>query len=308
MFKRVIAAFLVASAPFAGAASAATIGVAFADDDTFLKLLRAGVEDEASKRGGVSLTVEVAGKDADRQMDTLKSFIDQKVDAMIVNLVNSDDGKAVSQMASEAGIPLVYVNTQPINAAELPRRQTFVASDDEKGGTLQAKEACRLLNGKGRIVLMMGELTNPAARRRSDAVAAVAKTEECSGLEIVERQSANWKRDQGTSVMGEWLNADVAFDAVLANNDDMALGALRIMSLRGLPMDEIVVAGIDATPAALTAMKTEELDFTVYQNASAQGAGAIKAAIDLIAGEKVPPAIDIPYELVTPANLANYVE
>lgn len=308
MFKRCIATFLVAAMPFAGTANAATIGVALANDDTFLKLLRSGLEAEAANHDDIALTVEMAGKDAARQMETLQGFIDQKVDAIIVNLVDSDDGDAISTMADEAGIPLIYVNTQPINAEELPRHQTVVASDEEVGGTLQAREACRLLKGKGRIALMMGELTSPAARRRSDAVAAVVKTEECGGMQIVERQSANWKRDQGTSVMGEWLNADVAFDAVLANNDEMALGALRIMNLRGLPMDDIVVAGIDATPAALRAMEAQELDFTVHQNAAAQGSEAVKAAIKLVAGEKVPPMIDIPYELVTPANLANYTQ
>ncbi|WP_158598509.1 substrate-binding domain-containing protein [Notoacmeibacter ruber] len=303
MLKRLIIALSISILPFSAPSSAATIGVTLANSDTFLKLLRRGLEEEAANAEDLTLQIEVSNKDSSHQMEAVEGFIEQEVDAIIAVLVDSDEGSKVSSLAEEAGIPLVYVNNSPINAKELPDGQTFVSADDETGGKLQAEEVCRLLKGRGNVGLMMGELTSPAARRRSDAVAAVLKTDACRDMKIVERQSANGARDQGTSVMGEWLDGDEKLDAVIANNDDMALGAVRIMTLRGIAMDDVVIAGIDATPAALNSMKAGELDVTVHQNAEGQGAAAVKAAMDLIAGSDVPPRIDIDSELITPTNL-----
>jgi inositol transport system substrate-binding protein len=108
--------------------------------------------------------------------------------------------------------------------------------------------------------------------------------------------------------MANWLSAGLEFDAVISNNDEMAIGAIQALKSAGRSMDSVVVSGIDATQDALAAMSAGDLDVTVFQNASGQGQGAVDAALKLARGEKVEAKVYVPFELVTPANLANYLK
>jgi len=81
-----------------------------------------------------------------------------KVDAIIVGPADGDMGAAISKVATDANIPLVYVNNVPANLSELPPKQALVASNEKDSGTLETKEVCRLLKGKGNVAVMMGEL------------------------------------------------------------------------------------------------------------------------------------------------------
>lgn len=295
-----------------GAASAENIGVSMAlFDDNFLTVLRNGMQDYAASLDGVTLQIEDAQNDVGRQLNQIQNFVASGVDAIIVNPVDTDATVAMSNLAAEAGIPLVYVNRQPVNVDELPKGQAFVASDELESGTLQTQEICRLLKeqGKGdgaRAVVMMGELSNQAARMRTQDIKDVIATEDCSFIEIVEEQTAMWSRTQGTDLMTNWLSAGVAFDAVISNNDEMAIGAIQALKTSGVAMDEVIVGGIDATADALAAMQAGDLDVTVFQNAAGQGEGAVDAALKLARGEEVEPKVYVPFELVTPANLADY--
>jgi inositol transport system substrate-binding protein len=78
------------------------------------------------------------------------------------------------------------------------------------------------------------------------------------------------------------------------------------MKAAGVDMSTVVVGGVDATDDAIAAMKGGDLDVTVFQNAAAQGKGAVDTAIKLIAGKKVDREVYVPFELVTPANLSSF--
>ena len=289
------------------AAHAETIGVSMAlFDDNFLTVLRNGMSDYAKTLDGVELQIEDAQNDVAKQQSQIQNFIAAGVSAIIVNPVDTDATAALSKAAADAGVPLVYVNREPVNVNELPEKQAFVASNEQESGTLETKEVCRLLNGKGKVVVMMGELSNQAARMRTQDIKDVIATDECKGLEIVEEQTANWSRTQGSDLMTNWLSAGLEFDAVISNNDEMAIGAIQALKAAGRSMDSVVVAGIDATQDALAAMAAGDLDVTVFQDAAGQGKGALDAALKLAKGEKVDTKVYIPFQLVTPANIADF--
>ena len=289
------------------AAHAETIGVSMAQfDDNFLTILRNGMSDYAKTLDGVELQIEDAQNDVAKQQSQIQNFIASGVSAIIVNPVDTDATAAMSKAASEAGIALVYVNREPANINELPEKQAFVASNEQESGTLETQEVCRLLNGKGKVVVMMGELSNQAARVRTQDIKDVIATDECKGLEIVEEQTANWSRTQGSDLMTNWLSAGLEFDAVIANNDEMAIGAIQALKAAGRTMDTVVVAGVDATQDALAAMAAGDLDVTVFQDAAGQGKGSVDAALKLAKGEKVDTKVYIPFQLVTPANIADF--
>ncbi|MGQ3210923.1 sugar ABC transporter substrate-binding protein [Shinella sp.] len=289
------------------AAHAETIGVSMAlFDDNFLTVLRNGMTDYAKTLDGVELQIEDAQNDVAKQQSQVQNFIASGVSAIIVNPVDTDATAALSKAAADAGIPLVYVNREPANVNELPEKQAFVASNEVESGTLETKEVCRLLNGKGKVIVMMGELSNQAARVRTQDIKDVIATDECKGLEIVEEQTANWSRTQGSDLMTNWLSAGLEFDAVISNNDEMAIGAIQALKAAGRSMDSVVVAGIDATQDALAAMAAGDLDVTVFQDAAGQGKGSVDAALKLAKGEKVDTKVYIPFQLVTPANIADF--
>lgn len=288
-------------------AEARTVGLLLAKSDTFMNTLHDGIESHAAALGGVDLKVENAEGDADRQLEMLKSLIASGVAAVVTIAVDGDQGVAMSKVATEAGVPLVFLNNEPIHVDELPAGETYVGSDERESGTLQTTEVCRLLGGKGRVAVMMGELLHFAARTRTTDIERVLATPDCSGIEVVERQSANWSRGQAEALVGEWLGAGVRFDAIIANNDDMALGAIAGLKSGAAWNDRIIVAGIDATKAGLAAVKAGDMQVTILQNAVSQGVAALDAALALSEGKSVPPKIFVPFELVTTANVASYI-
>ncbi|MFT2213972.1 sugar ABC transporter substrate-binding protein [Rhizobium giardinii] len=284
-----------------------TVGVSMAlFDDNFLTVLRNGMQDYAKTLEGVTLQVEDAQNDVAKQQSQIQNFIAAGVNAIIVNPVDTDATAAMSKLAADAGIPLVYVNREPSNIDSLPEKQAFVASNEVESGTLETQEVCKLLGGKGKAVVMMGELSNQAARMRTKDVHDVLATDACKGIEIVEEQTANWSRTQGADLVTNWLSAGLEFDAVIANNDEMAIGAIQALKAAGRSMDSVVIGGVDATQDALAAMAEGDLDVTVFQNAAGQGKGSLDAALKLARGEAVDKKVYIPFELVTPANLKDY--
>lgn len=309
--KKILLASVFVSA-LASPAFADNIGVSMAlFDDNWLTVLRNGMQSHASKLPGVNLQIEDAQNDIGKQLNQIQNFIASGVKAIIVNPVDTDATAVMSEIAAKAGIPLVFVNRMPVNLASLPKNQAFVGSDEKESGTLETKEVCRLLKAAGKTkanaVVLMGELSNQAARvRTQDIYDVITTVPECSFIKIAERQTANWSRTQAADLMTNWLSAGVAFDAVIANNDEMALGAIQAMKSAKRNVKEIVVGGIDGTQDALAAMAAGELDVTVFQNAIGQGQGALDAAVKLAAGQPVPQVIYVPFELVTPANFAGY--
>jgi inositol transport system substrate-binding protein len=218
----------------------------------------------------------------------------------------------MSDAAAAAGVPLVYVNRQPINLANLPDNQAFVGSNEIESGTLAAFEGCKLLRAAGKsnganIYIFMGELSNQAAIQRTKDFDDVIGMDMCAFINVVDRQTANWSRDQAQNLMTNWLSSGADFDAVFANNDEMAIGAIQAMKAAGISMEDVVVTGVDATQDALVAMQAGDLDVTVFQDAAGQGSGALDAAVALAAGESVDTTIYIPFLLVTPDNVDEFL-
>ncbi len=126
-------------------------------------------------------------------------------------------------------------------------------------------------------------------------------------LTIIDKQTSNWQRDQAQNLMTNWLSTGAAFDGVIANNDESAIGAIQAMKAAGLDMGELVVGGVDATQDALQAMQAGDLDVTVFQDAAGQGQGSLDAALALARGEAVEQKVYIPFQLVTPANIGDFL-
>ncbi|MDX0366386.1 substrate-binding domain-containing protein [Sinorhizobium meliloti] len=292
---------------FAGSAHAENVGITIArSDSAFLTILRNGMQDQAAKLDGVTVQVEDAQNDTSRQLDQVQNFVSSGVDAIIVVAGDGDSTPALTKMATDAGIPIVYANHPPADVDKLPETAAFVGSNEIDSGTLETKEVCRLLGGKGAAYVLMGPLNNHSSLTRTKDIHDVIATDECKGMSVIEEQSANWDRLEAANIMTNWLSTGREFNAIIANNDEMAIGAIQAMKAAGVDMSKVVVGGIDATPDGLAAMAAGDLDVTVFQNAIAQGAAAMDAAVALSRDQKTARQIWVPFELVTPENMKDY--
>jgi inositol transport system substrate-binding protein len=232
--KRISLAFLAGVLPALSAAPhAATLGVSMAlFDDNFLTAVRASMKERAQQLN-VPIQFEDAQNDIGRQLNQIQNFIAQKVGAIIVNPVDTDATPKMTRLAVSAGIPLVYVNRMPADK-QLPPRVSIVGSDEAQSGTLLMAEVCRLLQGKGEIVILIGELTNQAARQRTQDIYDAITRPSCRGIRVLEKQTANWKGTQAADLMMNWLSAGLRPQAVVANDDERSTGFSQSTALPAL--------------------------------------------------------------------------
>jgi len=313
---RMAGALLVSAAVVVGCSSGATeapagsegpsgdglkIGVTFPILDQFLQTVADGMEAKADELG-VELNIVAAEEKTDKQLAQVENFISQGVDAIVVIPVDTDAAGPMTAAAQTAGIPLVYVNRRP---SDLPTGVPYVGSDSLYAGTVEMEELAKLAGGKGNVVILIGDPANEAAVLRTQGCKdVVAKNPD---MKVIKEQAGNWYREEGLAIMENWLQSGDQIDVVCANNDEMALGAIQALK-NANKLEDVLVGGVDATADALAAMEAGELEVTVFQDAAGQGGGGIEAAVKLAKGETVPDLVDVPYVLVTPENMAEYMK
>jgi inositol transport system substrate-binding protein len=277
------------------------IGVTFPILDQFLQTVADGMEAKATELG-VTLNIVAAQEKTDVQLGQVENFISQGVDAIIVIPVDTDAAGPMTEKAKAASIPLVYVNRRP---SDLPTGVPYVGSDSLYAGTVEMEALAKLANGTGNVVILQGDPANEAAILRTQGCNDVVGKN--PGMKVTKTQAGNWYREEGLSIMENWIQSGEDIAVVCANNDEMALGAIQALKNANL-LDKVFVGGVDATADALAAMQAKELEVTVFQDASGQGGGGVEAAVKLAKGETVPDLVDIPYQLVTPDNMADFIK
>ncbi len=285
-----------------GATKTLKIGVTFPILDQFLQKVADAITAEA-KAKGVEVNIVAAEEKTDTQLGQVENFVSQKVDGIIVIPVDTDAAGPMTDAAKSANIPLVYVNRKP---ADLPSGVPYVGSDSLYAGTVEMQELAKLAGGTGNVVILQGDPANEAAVQRTKGCNDVVAQN--PGMKVIKTQAGNWYREKGQSIMENWLQSGDDIKVVCANNDEMALGAINAIKAdnKKLGADGILVGGVDATADALAAMGAGDLAVTVFQDAAGQGKGGLDAVVDLAGGQTVKDYVDIPYQLVTPDNMADF--
>lgn len=266
----------------------------------FIVQLKEGMEAKAGELG-VKIIFTDAETNASTQVQQVENFIVQEVDAIILNPVETDASSPAVVKAQEAGIPIINVNsvtsTQP---------DAFVGSRDEDSAEIAINFIAEKLSKKGNIVMMRGNPGQSAEVKRGQGALDTLKN--YPDMELIAEQTAKWSRDQSLTLMQNWLQTyQGEIDGVFAQNDEMAMGALKALEDAGVS-DDIILVGIDAIADALQAVKDGRLDATVYQSATGQGGGAVETAVKIIKGESYEKEVMIPFELVTPDNVDEYLK
>lgn len=274
--------------------------------ESWLTILRHNMQSHAKNLEGVNVQLEDAQGDIGRQQAQIENFVAAGVDGIVVMLVDADSGKAISQIAEDAGIPLVFVTQLPAGIDKFPANQAWVGSDDYQAGKLETTEICKQLGGKGNAVILMGQLGTTGQRLRTQATHDVLASDACNGIEVIDEQSADFMRTPATNLMTNWFSAGIEPKAVISNNDEMALGAVQALKSAGISMDDVVIGGVDGTKDGLSALEAGDLDVTVFQNAKGQAVDAIDTVLKIARSDEFEPKNFIPFELVTSQNLAQY--
>lgn len=271
-----------------------TIGLALSTtNNPFFVDLKEGVE-KAAAEAGAKVQVVDAQDDASTQLNGMDDLITQGVDIILVNPVDSDAIVPAIENANAAGIPVITIDRNA-SAGEVV---SLVASNNLEGGKMAADFIIEKLGEKAKVIQLEGVPGASATNERGKGFTDAAKDK----LEIVATQSANFNRAEGLTVMENLLQSHADVQAVFAQNDEMALGALEAIKAAGLE-GKIMVVGFDGNDDGLAAVKAGEMAATVAQQPIEMGRIAVETAIKHLKGEKVEASIASPLKLTTPENI-----
>lgn len=308
------------------------VGVAYYNQsDTFLNELIACFKEELQSFESDDLEVTVTVRDAAgsqrTQDDQVKEMLDAGCNVLCVNLVNRADPSEIIDLARERDIPIIFFNREPV-AEDLMQQDGlyYVGAEAEESGIMQGELAVdairqndridRNKDGKIQYVVLEGEAGHQDAIIRTENAVETLKSNGIA-LEKLSYQIANWNRAQAQNRMeqmiGQYQNK---IELVLANNDDMALGALD--AYRKLNYTESalpVFFGIDGTDVGLQAVRDGKMAGTVYNDKEGQAEAMAKLAVAAATGEGMEDIefenekyIYLPYQKVTPDQIDEFLD
>ncbi|MGA2612114.1 MAG: substrate-binding domain-containing protein [Spirochaetia bacterium] len=296
---------LMAVPIIATAAPKLKMGVTIEDfNDVFMRYALDQLTDEATKNN-IDIIAADGKRDPQEQLKQVENFITQGVDAILIHVIDQTLAPNITKECLAANIPLVYFNRKPDDSALVAGKVVSVASPETVAGSLEAEFVAKKLNGKGNVAILMGTMGSaPQIGRTQGSKDVLAKY---PGIKVVREQTANFQRDPAVTVVENWLAGDVKLDAIIANNDEMALGAVLVLEEKHMK-DKVIVTGVDATSDAMKYIADKRLDMTVFQNGGAQGRGAVQTALKLLKHQMVPTFTAIPFEPVTYDNYKKYMK
>ena len=253
-------------------------------NNPFFVTLSDGAKEKANEKG-VDLIVVDAGDDAAKQTSDIEDLISKNISVLIVNPVDSDAVAPAVKDAIEKGIKVVAVD-RIVNGVDV---DCAIASDNVAGAKMAAEYLLSLVGEKAKVAELEGVPGASATIDRGEGFHAIADTK----LNVVSKQTANFNRSEGMTVMENMLQANADIVGVFAHNDEMALGAVEAISGK-----DIIVVGFDATDDALAAVKAGKMAATVAQQPDLMGSTAVETAVKLIAGETVEKEIPVEVTLV----------
>lgn len=252
-----------------------------------------------AKSSGIELIESDGEGKAENQISQVENLINQNVDAIILNPADKSGSAPVVEQAVAAKIPIITVLAGVSNEE---KATAHVGSDDVEAGKIEMKHIAELLGGKGTIAIIHGPNGNSAEVNRTEGNKEILK--DYPNIKVAAEQTANWSREEALALTENWLQSQ-KLDAIIAQNDEMALGAIKALSAAG-KLKDIKVIGIDGIPDAFNSIQSGELSATVFQDVDAQGKMVVEVAQKAAKGEEVEKDNMVPFQLVTKDNLDEF--
>ncbi len=255
------------------------IGVSVYDMSSFITAGKEGMEAYA-KANNIELVWNSANLDVSTQANQVDSMVNQGVDAIIVVPIQADSLGPQVATAKSKGIPLVAVNA----ALNNPDVAASVQPDDVAAGAQEMQMMADHIGGKGNIVVLQGPLGQSGEIDRTKGIKQVLA--KYPDIKVLAMDTANWKRDEAVNKMKNWISGfGPQITAVVAENDDMGLGALQALKESG--RSGVPVVGIDGIEDGLNAVKSGEFIGTSLQNGTVELSSGLAVANALAKKEDV---------------------
>jgi ribose transport system substrate-binding protein len=267
-----------------------TIGLVLSTlNNPFFVTLKEGAEAKA-KELGFELIVLDSQNDPGKELANVEDLITKNVAVILINPTDSDAVGNAVKAANAKKIPVITLD-RGANSGDVV---THIASDNVAGGKMAGEFVIAQLNGKGKVVELEGLAGTSAARDRGKGFNDAIGTQ--AGISVVAKQTADFDRTKGLSVMENILQAQPEINAVFAHNDEMALGALQAIKAS---KRNILIVGFDATDDAVKAVKAGEMAATVAQQPAKIGSLGVESAAKVMKGETLEKFVPVDLQLVT---------
>ena len=275
------------AAPAAKKDGATTIGFSISTlNNPFFVSVKDGVEAKA-KELGVNVKIVDAQNDPAKQANDVADLLQQGVTVLLVNPVDSAAISTSVEAANKANIPVIALD----RSADKGNLASLVASDNVKGGEMAAEYIINKLGEGVKVAELEGIPGASATRERGEGFHKVADQK----LNVVAKQSADFDRTKGLTVAENMLQANPDIQAIFAQNDEMALGAIEASKSAG---KQIFIVGFDGTDDGIKAVENGTMAATIAQQPELMGQQGVEAAVKLAKGEKIEAKIAVPLKLV----------
>jgi ABC-type sugar transport system substrate-binding protein len=256
---------------------------------------------KAAADAGAELIINDASFDINRQISQIESGINQKVDVLFVEPVSMNGVMPAVEAAMKAGIPVISAIAQ---IADISKASASVGFNDEALGLMEMERTAKDLNGKGNIALIVGSYGSEAQINRSVGYKKVL--DNYPDIEVVFEDAGDWSTDKGLKLAENWLQTGVKIDAFVAQDDPMAMGAVKAVADKGLT-GTVKTYAINAVPDTIKAIKEGSLTMALYLDLAALSQEIINVAMQLYNGESVEKLHYIDGSVLDSSNVDQYL-
>jgi ABC-type sugar transport system substrate-binding protein len=281
-----------------------TIGVSYTDVSiSYIAALQKAVQNKAKEMGVKIIEVD-AKNDTNVELSNVENLLQQKIDLLLFEGASLKASGASIEAANKANVPVVHFNI----LAEGGQYVSFVGSNQIDSGITMGEQIVKLYKELGRPTLngiyMRGIAGYITDEIRNQGVKDTLKAAGIANKIQWTEQYADFSRGKAQSVAESILNKSTQYDFVIANGDDMILGALGAVKSAGLLGKVRLYCSVDGLPEVLDGIKAGDIVSTVFQNPEGQGQGGIMAATMYLDGSKrLPKEILIPFVLTDKSNV-----
>lgn len=311
------------------ATSSAGVSSAAANDNIEMTLIMA-VRDEwlseletaalaaANEIGGINLVTQDANQDVSKQLQYIETARNAGADAIIINMVDPATGAQCVEAAGD--VPVVFVNRCPTEDGVLNEKAVYVGSDEITAGEFQGEWLANWAKEQGKdevkYVMMMGTLGLPSTTARTQGFVDGMAAAGVKATLVGEALNGEFDRAKAMDKFTPMIGTN-EFDAVVSNNDSMALGVVEALQSKNIDPASVQILGIDASGDGRAAIKDGTLAMSVFQDPKGQGRGCLYAALNLVNGNDLAQdtgyskddtgfILWVPFEPVDAKNVAEY--
>lgn len=282
--------------------------VNLADTDVFCMSREAALSAEIA---GTDYTVSFSdgNNDNQKQIDQVNSFIAKGVDALIIVPADSEAIVPAINAADSAGIPVIC-----LGIAAASGNFTYIGSQNFDAGYMQGEFMAENLPENANVLYCAGTAGLQHSAERREGFLAALEEKGRTDITVLADQDGDYVKDEAMRICDAWIQTyndgqgGVTFDAIVAANDQMALGCMESLKGAGIltSAGEVLITGVDGTDEAIQAVAEGYMAQTVLQDAPGQGAACFEAIQKLVAGESVDSEIIVPFQSITAENVADY--